>query len=64
MQAKRRWCLLSFAEGAEAGPLFDKAKEDLKKAPMQLPDPKYVAKITVEEIYDQSPGPDAGKRIG
>jgi hypothetical protein len=36
----------------------------LKKAPKPLPEPKYVAKITVEEIYDQSPGPNAGNKIG
>jgi len=52
------------AELIDAGPLFDKVKEELKKAPMELPEPKYVAKITVEEIFDQSPGPDAGKKIG
>jgi hypothetical protein len=31
---------------------------------MELPEPKYVAKITVEEIFDQSPGANAGKKIG
>lgn len=52
------------AELIDAGPLFDRVKEELKKAPMELPDPKYVARITVEELFDQSPGPDAGKKIG
>ncbi len=51
------------AELIDAGPLFEKIKDDLKKAPKALPEPKYIAKITVEEIFDQSPGPDAGKRI-
>ncbi len=51
------------AELIDSGPLFDKVKEDLKKAPKPLPEPKYVAKITVEEIFDQSPGPNAGKKI-
>ncbi|AOY57234.1 pyridoxamine 5'-phosphate oxidase family protein [Desulfococcus multivorans] len=52
------------AELIDTGPLYDKVKEDLKKAPTPLPEPRYVAKITVEEIYDQSPGPNAGKKIG
>ena len=48
----------------DSGPLYEKVKEELKEAPKPLPEPKYVAKITVEEIYDQSPGPNAGKKIG
>lgn len=52
------------AELVDTGPLFEKVREELKKAPMELPEPTYVAKITVQEIYDQSPGPDAGKKIG
>ena len=52
------------AKLVDAGPLFEKVKEGLKKVPKQLPEPKYVAKITVEKIYDQSPGPNAGKKIG
>ncbi len=51
------------AELVEAGPVFEKVGEELKKSPKKLPEPKYVARITVEEIYDQSPGPDAGKKI-
>ncbi len=52
------------AELVDTGPLFEKVKEQIAKSPKQLPEPKYVAKITVEEIYDQSPGPDAGRKIG
>jgi len=52
------------AELIDAGPVYEKVKEELKKAPRPLPEPKYVAKITVEAIYDQSPGPNAGKKIG
>ena len=36
---------------------------DLKKVPMQLPPLNYVVKISVDSIYDQSIGPDAGKQI-
>lgn len=51
------------AELVDSGPLFDKVRDEIKNAPKDLPEPKYVAKITVEEIFDQSPGPDAGKKI-
>ena len=44
-------------------PLFDQTAEDLKKAPMKLPPLKYVVKIAVEAIYDQSVGPQAGQQI-
>ena len=52
------------AELVDAGTLFEMVKEQLSKVPKQLPEPKYVAKITIEEIFNQSPGPDAGKKIG
>lgn len=46
-----------------SGPLYDRVKEGLEKAAPGLPAPKYVAKITVQEIYSLTPGPDAGRRI-
>ncbi len=51
------------AELIDAGPLFEQFKAELAKSPTPLPEPKYVAKITVEEIFDQTPGPNAGKKI-
>jgi len=36
---------------------------ELKQASATLPPPKYVVKISVESVYDQSVGPDAGKQI-
>ena len=51
------------AELLTAGPVFDQVAEELKKAPMKLPPVNYVVKITVDSIYDQSVGPDAGKQI-
>jgi len=51
------------AEMLTTGPIFDQVVEQLKKAPMQLPPVNYVVKITVKSIYDQSVGPDAGKKI-
>ena len=34
------------AELVDSGPIFDRVVEQLKKAPMQLPNPKYVVIIT------------------
>jgi predicted pyridoxine 5'-phosphate oxidase superfamily flavin-nucleotide-binding protein len=51
------------AQLVDSGPLFDQMVEQLKKAPMQLPHPKYVVIITVDSVYDQSVGPKAGQQI-
>ena len=55
--------LKGIAELVTSGPLYDQVATDLKKAPMQLPPLNYVVKISVDSIYDQSVGPDAGKKI-
>jgi len=55
--------LKGVAELLTTGPIFDQVAEQLKKAPMKLPPVNYVVKITVDSIYDQSVGPDAGKQI-
>jgi predicted pyridoxine 5'-phosphate oxidase superfamily flavin-nucleotide-binding protein len=47
----------------ESGPLFEKMAEELKKAPKELPPLQYVVQITVETVYDQSVGAEAGKQI-
>jgi uncharacterized protein len=51
------------AEMISTGPFFDQVAADLKKASAALPPPKYVVKITVEAVFDQSAGADAGKQI-
>ena len=51
------------AELVDSGPVFDQVVEQLKKAPMQLPNPKYVVIITVDSVFDQSAGPKAGQQI-
>jgi hypothetical protein len=51
------------AELLTAGALFDQMADELKKAPMKLPPATYVVKITVDAVYDQSVGPEAGKQI-
>ena len=51
------------AEILESGFLFEQMREEIKKASMKLPPIQYVVQITVEAVYDQSVGPDAGKQI-
>jgi predicted pyridoxine 5'-phosphate oxidase superfamily flavin-nucleotide-binding protein len=46
-----------------SGPLYERMAEKLKQASAQLPPPKYVVKIAVDSVYDQSVGPNAGKRL-
>lgn len=51
------------AEMVESGPLYEQMAEGLKQSPKQLPPLQYVVYITVESVYDQSVGPEAGKQI-
>jgi hypothetical protein len=51
------------AELVSSGPLYDQMAEQLKQSSPSLPSPKYVVKIAVNSVYDQSVGPDAGKQI-
>ncbi len=51
------------AELISSGPLFEQFKEQLNQAMLALPPLKYVVKIAVESVFDQSVGPDAGKQI-
>ncbi|MGC8492696.1 MAG: pyridoxamine 5'-phosphate oxidase family protein [Syntrophobacteraceae bacterium] len=51
------------AQLVDSGPVFDQMVEQLKKAPKQLPHPKYAVIITVDSIFDQSVGPKAGQQI-
>ena len=51
------------AELFNSGPIYEQAKAALAEKMPGLPVPKYVVKITVEEIYSLTPGPEAGARI-
>jgi len=51
------------AELISSGPVFDEMVEWLKQRPKKFGVPKYVVKITVDSIFDQSVGPHAGKRL-
>jgi uncharacterized protein len=63
LQTAQGYQLKGTAELQDSGPTFELMKEELKKAPRPLPPPVYVVVITVTDIYDQSLGPDAGKKI-
>jgi uncharacterized protein len=61
--SRRGYIFKGPAEVMNSGPLFDQAAEGLKKAMPHLPAPKFVVKVTVESIYDQSAGPNGGKQL-
>jgi predicted pyridoxine 5'-phosphate oxidase superfamily flavin-nucleotide-binding protein len=51
------------AEILDSGQLFDETAEQLKASPKQLPPMHHLVKITVESVFDQSVGAEAGKQI-
>ena len=51
------------AEVIGAGPLFDETQILLREAPRAMPPLQYVVRITVDAVFDQSVGPNAGKQI-
>ena len=63
LQTHKGYQFKGSAQLIDSSPEFDQAVERLKKAPMQLPHPKYVVIISVDSIFDQSVGPKAGQQI-
>jgi len=61
--ARRGYMFRGTTELFSSGPLYEQTAENMKKAMPQLPSPKYVVKVSVESIYDQSAGPGGGKQI-
>lgn len=53
--------LKGVAELADSGELHTQIAEQMKTK--HLPQPKYVVKIRVDSVFDQSVGPQAGKQI-
>jgi len=51
------------AEVVSSGALFAQMSEQMKAASAALPPVKYLVKITVEAVFDQSVGAEAGKQI-
>ncbi len=62
-KTRKGYQLKGSVELADSGPLFDKIFGQLEKKAKQPPKLKYVVKITVDSVYDQSVGPQAGKQI-
>jgi predicted pyridoxine 5'-phosphate oxidase superfamily flavin-nucleotide-binding protein len=62
-ESRAGYILKGHAELVASGPLFDSIAETIRQHPAHFPPPKYAVKITVEAIYDQSGGPEAGKQI-
>jgi len=63
METKKGYQFKGPAQLVDSGPVFDQVVEKLKKAPMKLPNPKYVVIMSVDSIFDQSVGPKAGQQI-
>ena len=61
--SKRGYMFKGSAEQIASGPLYDQTAEAIHKAMPQLPAPKYVVKVTIESIWDQSSGPGGGKQL-
>jgi hypothetical protein len=51
------------AEVVDSGPLFDDTGKQIAALQKGLPPVHHVVKVTVEAVYDQSVGPEAGKQI-
>jgi len=62
-ESRKGYSLKGHVELISQGPLYDQMVEVLKQSPMKFPPPKYAVKITVESVFDQSVGPEAGKKI-
>ncbi len=61
--SRRGYAFKGSAELLSSGPLYEQVIEGIKKAMPQLPPAKYVVKVTVESIFDQSAGPNGGKQL-
>lgn len=51
------------AEVVDSGPLYDTTSKQIESLQKGLPAVHHVVKITVEAVFDQSVGPEAGKQI-
>jgi len=51
------------AELIDSGPIFDQVNEHLAALSEKLPPMKNVVSITVESVWDMTPGPHAGEEI-
>jgi predicted pyridoxine 5'-phosphate oxidase superfamily flavin-nucleotide-binding protein len=61
--SRKGFMIRGITEQLAGGPLFDETVAGLKKAMPQLPPPKYVVRITVESVWDQSAGASGGRQL-
>ena len=62
-ESRKAYCLKGQVELIAGGSLYDETVEGIKMKFAQFPKAKYVVKISVESIFDQSGGLTAGKQI-
>ncbi len=63
LETHESYILKGRAELLSEGPLYAQVSQELSRSPKKLPVPKYVVKIEIEEVYDQSLGPNSGAKI-
>lgn len=51
------------AEVVSSGPVFDDTARQVKESSNELPPLSHAVRITVDAVFDQSVGPNAGKQI-
>jgi uncharacterized protein len=61
--SRKAYLFKGTVEFASMGPLYDGMAQGMKQRMPQLPAPKYVVKVNVEAIFDQSGGPGGGTQI-
>jgi predicted pyridoxine 5'-phosphate oxidase superfamily flavin-nucleotide-binding protein len=61
--SRRAFMIRGSTEQIASGPLYDRTVEGMKKVMPQLPAPKYVVRVTVQAVFDQSAGPNGGRQL-
>jgi hypothetical protein len=63
LTTNKAYQLKGVAELIESGALFSNVAQEVHQAHAGLPEPRYVVKIAVDAVFDQSGGPEPGKQI-
>jgi predicted pyridoxine 5'-phosphate oxidase superfamily flavin-nucleotide-binding protein len=61
--SRRAFMIQGSTEQIASGLLYDQTVEGIKRVMPQLPPPKYVVRVTVEAVFDQSAGPNGGRQL-
>ena len=61
--SRKGYCFKGRAELIASGPVYDQMAEQMKLRFPDAPPAKYAIKVGIEAIYDQSMGPEGGKKI-